>query len=194
MALERTFVLLKPDAVARRQWPGKSLAALKRCRGLKIVGMKMLIVTPELSKQHYVEHVHKGFYPMLEEFITSGPVAALVLEGPSAIAVIRAMLGSTNGREAPLGTIRGDFGLSRQMNLVHGSDGPEAAARELAIYFKPGELLSYIPQRSIPGPAPPTKRNVASPHDVGDQVFACFFQRIASDESRYQVPSHQERA
>jgi nucleoside-diphosphate kinase len=80
---------------------------------------------------------------LLEEFITSGPVIALAIEGPSAISVIRAMLGSTNGREAPLGTIRGDFGMSRQMNLVHGSDGPEAATRELAIYFKPEELLSY---------------------------------------------------
>ena len=80
---------------------------------------------------------------MLEEFITSGPVVALAIEGLQAISVIRSMLGSTNGREAPLGTIRGDFGLSRQMNLVHGSDSPEAAARELAIYFKPEELLSY---------------------------------------------------
>lgn len=141
MALERSFVLLKPDAVARRLM-GEILGRFES-KGLKIVGMKMLKVTPELSKQHYAEHVHKGFYPLLEEFITSGPVVALAVEGPGAIAVIRAMLGSTNGRESALGTIRGDFGLSRQMNLVHGSDGPEAAARELAIYFKPEELLTY---------------------------------------------------
>ena len=141
MPNERSFVLLKPDAVARRL-VGEILGRFE-AKGLKIVAVKMLTVTPALSKQHYAEHVHKSFYPMLEEFITSGPVVALAVEGPSAISVIRAMLGSTNGREAPLGTIRGDFGLSRQMNLVHGSDGPEAAARELAIYFKPEELITY---------------------------------------------------
>lgn len=141
MAVERSFVLLKPDAVARRLL-GEILGRFE-AKGLKIVGMKMLTVTPELSKKHYEEHVHKPFYPLLEEFITSGPVVALAIEGPGAIAVIRAMLGSTNGREAPLGTIRGDFGMSRQMNLVHGSDSPAAAQRELAIYFKPEELISY---------------------------------------------------
>jgi nucleoside-diphosphate kinase len=146
MAFERSFVLLKPDAVARRLM-GEILGRFE-AKGLKIVGMKMLLVTPVLSKQHYAEHVHKPFYPLLEEFITSGPVVALAVEGPGAIAVIRAMLGSTNGREAPLGTIRGDFGLSRQMNLVHGSDGPEAAARELAIYFKPEEPTSLDPWTS----------------------------------------------
>ncbi len=103
----------------------------------------MLQVTAELSQQHYAEHVHKGFYPLLEEFITSGPVVAIVLEGPGAIGVVRTMLGPTNGRDAAPGTIRGDFGLSRQMNLVHGSDSPEAAAREIPIYFKPEELLTY---------------------------------------------------
>ena len=141
MAVERSFVLLKPDAVARRLL-GEILGRFE-AKGLKIVGMKMLTVTPELSKKHYEEHVHKPFYPLLEQFITSGPVVALAIEGPGAIAVIRAMLGGTNGREAALGTIRGDFGMSRQMNLVHGSDSPAAAARELAIYFKPEELLSY---------------------------------------------------
>jgi nucleoside-diphosphate kinase len=141
MALERTFVLLKPDTVARRLC-GEILTRFE-AKGLKIAGMKMLKVTPELSKQHYAEHVHKGFYPQLEDFITSGPVVALVLEGPNAITVVRTMLGSTNGRDAALGTIRGDFGMSRQMNLVHGSDGPEAATREISIYFKPEELLSY---------------------------------------------------
>lgn len=141
MAVERSFVLLKPDAVARRLM-GEILGRFE-AKGLKIVGMKMLKVTPELSKKHYAEHVHKPFYPLLEEFILSGPVVALAVEGPQAISVVRAMLGATNGRESALGTIRGDYGLSRQMNLVHGSDGPEAAARELAIYFQPGELLTY---------------------------------------------------
>lgn len=141
MAVERTLVLLKPDAVARRL-SGEILRRFET-RGLKIVGLKLLQVTPELSKKHYAEHVSKPFYPQLEGFITSGPIVAIALEGPEAITVVRAMMGPTNGRAAAPGTIRGDFGLSRQMNLVHGSDGPEAAARELAIYFQPNELLSY---------------------------------------------------
>lgn len=141
MPLERTFVLLKPDAVARRL-TGEIISRFER-RGLKIIGLKQLQVTPELSKKHYAEHVSKPFYPMLEEFITAGPVVAMVLEGPEAITVIRNMLGSTNGRQAAPGTIRGDFGLSRQMNLVHGSDGPEAAAREIPLYFQPNELVSH---------------------------------------------------
>ena len=141
MPLERTFVLLKPDAVARRL-SGEILQRFER-RGLKVVGLKLLKVTPELSKKHYAEHVSKPFYPLLEEFITAGPVVAMVLEGPDAITVIRNMLGPTNGRQAAPGTIRGDFGLSRQMNLVHGSDGPDAAAREIPLYFAPNELVDH---------------------------------------------------
>jgi len=141
MPVERTFVLLKPDAVARKL-TGEILGRFER-KGLKTIALKLLKVTPELSKRHYAEHVSKPFYPMLEEFITSGPVVALVLEGPGAIGVVRTMLGPTNGRDAAPGTIRGDFGLSRQMNMVHGSDGPEAAAREIPIYFKPEELVSH---------------------------------------------------
>ncbi len=140
MPLERTFVLLKPDAVARKL-TGEILRRFDN-KGLKTVGMKLLQVTPELSKKHYAEHVAKPFYPMLEEFITAGPVVALVLEGPEAISVVRTMLGPTNGRSAAPGTIRGDFGLSRQMNLVHGSDGPEAVAREIPLYFQPSELVN----------------------------------------------------
>ncbi|MEZ5942691.1 MAG: nucleoside-diphosphate kinase [Planctomycetaceae bacterium] len=139
--MQRTFILFKPDAVERRLC-GRLLARLED-RGLKIVGMKMLQVTPELAAKHYEEHVSKPFYPLLEEFITSGPVVALVAEGPGAVQVVRGMLGATNGRESAPGTIRGDFGMSRQMNLVHGSDGPEAAEREIAIYFTPEELVSY---------------------------------------------------
>ncbi|MBW3539171.1 MAG: nucleoside-diphosphate kinase [Planctomycetes bacterium] len=139
--MERTLILLKPDAVQRRL-AGRLIARFED-KGLRIVGLKMIRVTPELSREHYAEHVNKGFYPLLEEFITSGPVVALVAEGPQAIGVVRAMLGPTNGRDAAPGTIRGDYGLSRQMNLVHGSDGPEAAQREIAIYFRPGELLDY---------------------------------------------------
>ena len=141
MPVERTFVLLKPDAVARKL-TGELLGRFER-KGLKTIALKLLKVTPELSKRHYAEHVSKPFYPMLEEFITSGPVVALVLEGPGAIGVVRTMLGPTNGRDAAPGTIRGDFGLSRQMNMVHGSDGPEAAAREIPIYLQPDELVSH---------------------------------------------------
>jgi nucleoside-diphosphate kinase len=143
MATERTFVLLKPDAVQRRL-VGELYGRFEQ-KGLKVVGLKMLRVTQELSRRHYEEHVEKPFYPLLEEFITSSPVIALVLEGPEAISVVRAMLGTTNGRESPMGTIRGDFGVSRQMNLVHGSDGPEAAAREIPIYFSNDELIDYEP-------------------------------------------------
>ena len=103
----------------------------------------MLRVTPDLSKQHYAEHVTKKFYPLLEDFITSGPVVAVAVEGLEAVKVMRAMMGSTNGRDSAPGTIRGDFGSSRQMNLIHGSDSPEAAQRELAIYFKAGELIDW---------------------------------------------------
>jgi nucleoside-diphosphate kinase len=141
MALERTLVLVKPDGVQRRL-VGEIVGRLEK-RGLRLVGLKMLQVTKELSRQHYAEHVTKGFYPMLEEFITSGPVVALVAEGPEAISVVRGMMGPTNGRAALPGTIRGDFGLSRQMNLIHGSDGPDAAKKEIGVYFKAEELLDY---------------------------------------------------
>ncbi|MCC7421825.1 MAG: nucleoside-diphosphate kinase [Planctomycetaceae bacterium] len=141
MALERTLVLVKPDGVQRRL-VGEIVGRLEK-RGLRLVGLKMLQVTKELSRQHYAEHVSKPFYPMLEEFITSGPVVALVAEGPEAITVVRGMMGPTNGRQAAPGTIRGDFGLSRQMNLIHGSDGPDAAKKEIGVYFKAEELLDY---------------------------------------------------
>lgn len=140
MALERTLILIKPDAVQRRL-TGRILARLED-KGLTIIGLKQLRITPDLSKQHYAEHVDKPFYPSLEQFITSGPVVAICAEGPEAVAVVRTLMGPTNGRQAPPGTIRGDFGLSRQMNLIHGSDGPEAATREIALYFKPEELLA----------------------------------------------------
>jgi len=139
--MQRTLILFKPDAVQRRL-TGRLLSRLED-KGLKIVGLKMLQVTRELSAQHYAEHVNKPFYPLLEEFITSGPVVALVAEGPKAVQVVRTMMGPTNGAEAAPGTIRGDFGVSRQMNLMHGSDSPEAAEKEIAVYFKPEELLNY---------------------------------------------------
>ena len=103
----------------------------------------MLAVTPDLSRQHYAEHVNKPFYPALEKFITASPVIAAVVEGLEAIRVVRDMLGATSGLKAVPGTIRGDYSSSRQMNLVHASDGPEAARREIDLYFKAGEIHSY---------------------------------------------------
>jgi nucleoside-diphosphate kinase len=141
--MERTFILLKPDCIQRRLM-GRVLARFED-KGLNVIAMKMLRITPELSKQHYAEHVQKGWYPTLESFITGGPVVAAVLEGLEAIRVVRDMLGATNGLNAAPGTVRGDYSSSRQMNLVHGSDGPEAAQREIALYFKPEELVAYEP-------------------------------------------------
>ena len=141
MATERTLILIKPDALQRRL-AGKLISRLEE-KGLKLIGLKMLQITPELSQRHYAEHVDKPFYPLLEAFITSAPVIALAAEGPEAISVVRTMMGPTQGRDAPPGTIRGDYGLSRQMNLMHGSDGPQAAEREIDIYFSDEELLDY---------------------------------------------------
>lgn len=143
MPQQRSLILFKPDAVQRRIC-GRLLTRVED-KGLNIVGLKLLQVTPELSKQHYAEHVSKPFYPLLESFITSGPVVALVVEGPDAVKVMRDMMGKTNGRESAPGTIRGDFGMSRQMNLIHGSDSPEAAQREISIYFRSGELIDHKP-------------------------------------------------
>ncbi len=141
--MERSLILLKPDAVERRLI-GRLIARFED-KAISIVGMKMLQVTPELSQQHYAEHVEKPFYGGLESFITSSPVVAMVLEGLDVIKVVRDMLGATNGLKAAAGTIRGDFSSSRQMNLVHASDGPEAAAREINLYFEPSEICDYTP-------------------------------------------------
>lgn len=139
--LERSLVLLKPDCVERRLM-GQVIARFE-AKGLNIVAMKMLRVTPELAKKHYAEHVSKPFYPSLEAFITSAPIVALAVEGLEVIRVIRDMLGATNGLKAAPGTIRGDLSSSRQMNLVHASDSPESACRELALYFSPAEFCEH---------------------------------------------------
>lgn len=141
--MERTLILLKPDCVQRRLI-GEIISRFEQ-KSLNVIAMKMLQVTPALSKQHYAEHVEKPFYPGLEEFITGAPVVAMVLEGLEAIRVVRDMLGATNGLKAAAGTIRGDFSSSRQMNLVHASDGPEASKREIELYFAANELCAYEP-------------------------------------------------
>jgi nucleoside-diphosphate kinase len=141
--VERTLILLKPDCIQRRL-AGQILTRFED-KGFNIVALKLIQITPDLAKQHYAEHVSKGWYPTLEKFITGGPVVAAIIEGLEAIRVVREMLGATSGLKAAPGTIRGDFSSSRQMNLVHASDGPEAAAREMELYFKPNEIISYEP-------------------------------------------------
>jgi nucleoside-diphosphate kinase len=141
--MERTLILLKPDCVQRRL-AGRVITRLED-KGLNIVALKMLRVTPDLAKRHYAEHVAKNWYPSLEEFITSGPIVALVAEGPEAVRVVRDIVGATNGRNAAPGTIRGDYGCSRQMNLIHASDGPESAQREISIFFRPEEFCESTP-------------------------------------------------
>jgi nucleoside-diphosphate kinase len=141
--MERTLILLKPDCVQRRLM-GRVISRFED-KALNIIAMKMMRVTPELAKKHYAEHVQKDWYPALEDFITGGPIVAAVVEGLDAITVVRNMLGATSGLKAAPGTVRGDFSASRQMNLVHGSDGPESAKREIALYFKPEEICAYDP-------------------------------------------------
>jgi nucleoside-diphosphate kinase len=141
--MQRTLVLLKPDCVQRRLM-GTVISRFEN-KGLNIVAMKMLQVTPELSAQHYAEHVKKPFYPSLEAFITSAPVVAMAVEGLEAVSVVRDMLGATSGLKAAAGTIRGDYSSSRQMNLVHASDSVESAERELALYFDALEFCDYEP-------------------------------------------------
>ena len=141
--MERTLILLKPDCVERRL-VGRILARFED-KGLNLVAMKLIRISPDLAKRHYAEHVSKPFYPALEKFITGGPVVAAIVEGLEAIRVVREMLGATSGLKAAAGTIRGDFSSSRQMNLVHASDGPDAAKREIDLYFRSEEILSHEP-------------------------------------------------
>lgn len=141
MSVERTLVLVKPDAM-QRGLAGEIIGRLER-RGLRIVGMKLLQLDEDLAARHYAEHQGKEFYPGLVAFITSSPVIAAVFEGPRAIQLVRETVGSTDPLAAPAGSIRAEFGLSKGRNLVHASDKPESAAREVALYFQPAELISW---------------------------------------------------
>jgi nucleoside-diphosphate kinase len=140
--IERTLVLVKPDGV-KRGLAGEILSRLER-KTLKIVAAKLLHVTPETAARHYAEHQGKPFYPGLLQHITSGPVLALAVEGRSAIAVVRLLTGATNPQTAAPGTIRGDFGSAVTPNLVHASDSPSSAERELALFFASGEYVEYV--------------------------------------------------
>jgi nucleoside-diphosphate kinase len=130
---QRTLVLLKPDTV-RRGLVGEVLGRFE-AKGLAVVAMDLRTIDGELADQHYAEHVERDFYPPLRAFVTSGPMVALVLEGDEAVEVVRALNGATDGRKAAPGTIRGDLSLSNRENLVHGSDSPESADREIKIWF-----------------------------------------------------------
>ncbi len=139
--MERTLIIVKPDGV-QRGLVGEIIGRLER-RGLKLVGMKLMQVTNELAQTHYAEHVGKPFFEGLVSYITSSPVVVMVFEGKKAIETARNTIGATNPANATPGTIRGDLAVEIGRNLIHGSDGPESAAREISIFFKPEELLSY---------------------------------------------------
>jgi nucleoside-diphosphate kinase len=139
--VERTLIIVKPEAV-QRGLIGQVLARFE-AKGFKIVGLKLMRITPELAARHYAEHQGKPFYEGLVKHITSSPVVVGALEGPNAIAVTRAMMGPTKPWEAPAGTIRGDYAVSLGLNIIHGSDSPESAAREIGLFFTPEELLEY---------------------------------------------------
>ncbi len=138
---ERTFVMVKPDGVSRRLI-GECIRRFEQ-RGLKLVGMKMLTLSRQQAERHYAEHEGQPYYEGLIAFIVSGPSVQMVWEGEDAIAQVRKMNGATNSLNAEVGTIRGDFALSGRRNIVHASDSPETAAREIALYFKDEELLHY---------------------------------------------------
>lgn len=140
--MERTLIIIKPDGVQR----GLTGEIVRRfeARGLQIIGMKFMTASRELAATHYDQHKGKDFYAGLLDYITSAPVVVMALEGPNAIEAARKTIGKTNPIEALPGTIRGDLGMMTGRNLVHGSDSPESAARELALWFRPDELLSWM--------------------------------------------------
>ena len=139
--MQRTLIIFKPDCVQRRL-VGEILGRFES-KGLRVAALKLLQVSRDLGEQHYGEHKGKPFFEGLIDFITGGPVVVGVLEGNEAIIVIRTMLGATNGVAAAPGTIRGDYSISKQNNLIHGSDSPESAAREMALWFQAGEIVDY---------------------------------------------------
>lgn len=141
--MERTLVLLKPDAV-QRHLVGEILGRFER-KGLKVVGLKLVHASKALAEQHYAVHKDRPFYGSLISFLTSGPTVAVVLEGREAVAATRNLMGSTDGVKAPVGTVRGDYAISVQNNLVHGSDSVENAQAEIALWFKADELVTWTP-------------------------------------------------
>ena len=141
MATEKTLILLKPDAV-QRAIAGEIISRFEK-KGLKIVAMKLVNVTKELAHTHYAEHKEKPFFKGLVEFITAGPTLSMVVEGDNAIAVVRKLVGATNPQNADPGTIRHDFGMVTGRNLIHASDSPTSAAREISLFFKKEDIIDY---------------------------------------------------
>ena len=138
---QRTLVLVKPDGV-QRGLVGEVISRLER-RGLKLAGLKLMQVDNALARQHYAEHVERPFFPGLAQFITSSPLVAMVWEADNAVSIVRQTMGETNPVNSPAGTIRGDLGIDIGRNLVHGSDSPESAEREVNLFFRTEEILSY---------------------------------------------------
>lgn len=143
--MERTFLMIKPDAL-QRGLAGEIISRFEK-KGFKLVGLKLMQISKDLAETHYGEHKGKPFFQPLVEYITSSPVVAMVWEGKEVIATARKMMGSTNPLEAAPGTVRGDYGVDVGRNIIHGSDSPASAEREISLFFKPDELLSY--QRAL---------------------------------------------
>ena len=139
--MERTYLMVKPDGV-QRGLVGEIMKRFEQ-KGMQLAGAKLMVVTKEQAETHYAEHKEKPFFQELVSFITSGPVMAMVWQGDQVITLSRAVIGKTNVADAQPGTIRGDFALHTNMNLIHGSDSPESAEREIGIFFRPEELVSY---------------------------------------------------
>ncbi len=139
--MERTYLMVKPDGV-QRSLVGEIIARFEK-RGYKIVGLKMLQISRELAEKHYGEHKGKQFFESLVEYITSGPVAAMVIEGKDVVSAAREMMGATDPLKAASGTIRGSYGIDIGRNVIHGSDSPASAAREIALFFREEELIDY---------------------------------------------------
>ena len=139
--METTLIIFKPDAV-QRGLMGEIMSRFER-KGLQIVGAKLMMISQELAAKHYEAHKERPFYPGLVAFMTSSPVMVLAIRGVGAIGICRSMMGATFGSKADAGTIRGDFGVSNSFNLIHGSDSPEAAERELGLFFGDGEVLDW---------------------------------------------------
>ena len=141
MAMEQTYLMIKPDGV-QRGICGEIISRFEK-KGLKLIAMKLMVIPKETAEKHYAEHKDKPFFPSLLAYITSGPVFAMVWEGENAVTICRNMMGKTKPLESAPGTIRGDYCLVTGLNIIHGSDSPESAAREIGIFFKPEELVEY---------------------------------------------------
>lgn len=141
MAVEKTYLMIKPDGV-QRGLVGEIVSRFEK-KGLKLVAAKLMVIPKETAETHYAEHKDKKFFPSLISYITSGPVFAMVWEGENAVQVCRNLMGKTNPQESAPGTIRGDYCMVTGVNIIHGSDSPESAAREIGIFFQPGEVVEY---------------------------------------------------